>query len=99
MSAMDLLPADVVESVRLGETFMRGDLLLIPEAEAAGWAVSFRNDHWHNAAGFAKGAMHVWSTGRDWRRALLVDGRYQPPTVFPCNLEGLRAALALTVEG
>lgn len=77
---------------------LRDDLLIIPEAEAAGWVISFRNNSWHNGADFDRDGITVWSTGRDWRRAGVVNGLTSIPEVFPSSMEGLRAALASTAE-
>lgn len=97
MSAMDLLPNHVRADIAKGSGRLRSDLLVIPEAEAAGWAVSFRNDHWHNGASFVRGDVTVWGTGRDWRRraglALDENHKFRAPEVFPDSIEGLRAAL------
>jgi hypothetical protein len=76
---------------------LRDDLIVIPEAEAAGWFVSFRDDNWYNTAEFVRDGITVWqATG--WRRAGVVNGLYTVPEVFSCEIEGLRAALASTTE-
>lgn len=93
MSALDLIPAETRAEIRAKDPRIRDDLRMISEAEAAGWTVSFPNDHWHNAAIFTRGDVTVWSTGRDYRRNVLVDGRYSKPTVFASGIDGLRAAL------
>ena len=109
-AALALLPGYVRETVLSGDPNHRGagaptgrgthgatreDLMAIPAAAADGWVVGFPGDHWHDAATFTKGDVSVWSTGRDWRRAVLVDGRYQPPTVFRADAAGLAAALGI----
>lgn len=101
MSALRHIPGYVVDAIRAptghpSRRGMREDLLLIPAAEAAGWVVSFPNDRWHDSATFARGSDRVWSTGYNWRRAVLGnDGRFGPPAVF----RELRDALALAGEG
>lgn len=90
MSAIDLLPNFVVKRIKAKSSRIRDDLLAIPDAEAAGWKVKFRNDHWHNAARFEMGDKTVWSTGRDWRGATLADGRYGPPRPYGTLEEALR---------
>lgn len=89
MSAMHLLPEYVCQEIADKKPGLRDDLLAIPAAEAAGWVVTFRNDHWHNAARFERGDATVWGTGRDWRRAVPVDGQYGPPAVFATLAEAL----------
>lgn len=96
MSLLDKLPGYVQDQVRQQVRPMREDLLIIPEAEAAGWVGSFRNESWHNAATFVRGSEHVWATGRDWRRATLSpENRFEKPTVFSAERGALRAALGL----
>ena len=95
MSLMDLLPGYVQDAIKAHEgdssrRGMREDLLLIPAAEAAGWVGSFRNDHWHNGVDWARGAVRVWGTGRDWRRVTLSgDGTHERPDVFRSLAEAL----------
>jgi hypothetical protein len=77
---------------------LRDDLVIIPEAEAAGWKVSFRNNNWHNGAMFDRDGITIWPTGRDWRRAGVINGLTSVPEVFPYSITGLRAAMASTAE-
>jgi hypothetical protein len=90
MSALDLLPEYVVKDIRAKSRRIRDDLLAIPDAEEAGWKVTFRNDHWHNAATFQKGVKTIWSTGRDWRASTFADGRYGVPRPYRTLAEALR---------
>jgi hypothetical protein len=85
MSALNLLPGYVVDEIKEKKK-IRDDLLAIPDAEAAGWEVSFRNDHWHNPATFTKGGITVWSTGRDWRASTFADGRFGVPRIYYSSL-------------
>ena len=90
MSALDLLPQEVQNHIRARTPRLRDDLLAIPDAEAVGWKVTFRNDHWHNSAIFEKDDKTVWSTGRDWRAATFTGGRYGVPRVYYTLAEALR---------
>lgn len=95
-SALDLLPDFVRVQITHKDPRLRDDLRLIPEAEATGWKVSFRNDSWHNAAMFAKDGVHVWSTGYDWRSAWYApDGTRGEITPHRLDEAGLRSALGL----
>ena len=96
-SAMEMLPDDTQTAIIQQNLNIREDLRIIPDAEAAGWIVTFREDHWHNPATFRRNDITVWATGRDWRKAALVNGRYASPEVFQRGLEGLRTALDLKV--
>jgi len=88
---MDSLPNDVFLDICAKSSRLRADLLIIPDAEAAGWSVAFRDNNWHNAADFHKDSVHVWLTSSGWRRATLEDDRFTKPTVF----SNLREALGL----
>lgn len=68
-SALDLVPADTRALIEAANnptpgTFpprgIREDLRAIASAEAAGWLVKFRNDHWHNGATFERGSLVIW---------------------------------------
>lgn len=95
MTAMDLIPEHVREKI-VARDDIREDLLAIPEAEADGWIVTFKNGSWANPATFSKPEVVVWSTGRDWRRARVnpSTARQHPPEVFPT----LKDALENNVE-
>lgn len=98
-SALDLLPGYVRDAIAARSGRLRADLLVIPDAEAAGWIVEFRNDHWHNGAEFQRGDVVVWETGRDYRRNTFRNGGQSGrPESFPYTLTGLRTALGLEVS-
>jgi hypothetical protein len=95
MSALDQLPDDVRAEIAAGTKRIREDLRIIPDAEAAGWTVTFRDDHWHNAATFERGGVSVWDASTGWRSATLEGGRFSKPTVHGFGMAKLRAALGL----
>lgn len=104
MSALDLLPGYVRDRIAAkDDPHLRADLLVIPEAEAAGWVATFRNNSWHNGAGFQRGNTYVWSASAGWRRNTVeqeADGIWRftrTPETFPDTLAGLREALGLEV--
>lgn len=75
MSALVLLPQSVRDQIeecrnpRPGHfppSGLREDLRAIPEAEAAGWSVRFRDGNWHNGAEFSRDGVSVWWS-RCWR--------------------------------
>lgn len=95
-SALELLPDYVKAKIASKDHPLRDDLRIIPEAEAAGWTVTFRNDAWHNPASFDQDGVAVWSTGYDWRSALYhPDGSRGDITTFAPTEAGLRQALGL----
>lgn len=68
-SALEILPQyvrDEIEAARNPKpgTFphvgLREDLCAIPDAEAAGWLVKFRDGNWHNGAVFSRDGVSVW---------------------------------------
>jgi hypothetical protein len=95
VSIIDTLPPDTRAKIRRGDRGIRDDLRILPEAEAAGWTVEFRNNHWHNAASFKRGDLCVWFVaGRHfvgWHSAVLVEGRWTQHKDHP----SLREALGL----
>lgn len=76
MSALDHLPTKVLDDIRKGDTRIRGDLRAIQPAEEDGWVVTFYNNHWHNAAEFTHGSLHVWYASKGWRSAVVSNGRF-----------------------
>jgi hypothetical protein len=75
MSALDLLPDYVREQIAQANNptpgqfrprGLRDDLRAIPQAEAAGWIVTFPDDNWHNGAVFKRNGVSVWWM-RCWR--------------------------------
>lgn len=88
MSAMKQLPDYIQAAMRgdtkpLGQTrwgTTRADLLVIPDAEAAGWRVRFRRGllqtAWHDPASFQRNWEHVWYCSLGWRHAFLEHGRF-----------------------
>lgn len=103
MSALDLLPDEIRGWVVARDVRLRADLLVIPDAEAAGWVVTFNRDHWHNGTRFHRGAIHVWASHRGWVRTKLareadgVERFSRDPEAFPYSLADLREALGLPV--
>ena len=89
-SAMDLLPDYLKAQITSRKGGLRDDLLAIPAAEAEGWKVTFRNDHWHNSASFERNGLHVWYIGPAWQTAYLIDGRYQHHKRFRSLAEALK---------
>lgn len=103
-SALDLLPEylrvrittgrypdDCPPGDRIPHNQIRADLAMIPAAEASGWRVEFRNNHWHNSASFTRGAVHVWYTSRGWRAADLVNGLFCNHRDYPSLMAALDA--------
>lgn len=97
MSLMDTLPDAWKANIK------REDIAAIVPAEKAGWVAqwsrSFDGPAYHNGAQFSRPVpdaaslstvVHVWSTGRDWRRRTYVDGRpAEPVQAFPTVWEAL----------
>lgn len=99
MSIIDTLPPDTQAKIRAGDQNIRDDLRVLPEAEAAGWTVEFRNNNWHNAASFKRGDVCVWFVvTRHFagaRSAVLAEGRWTQHKDHP----SLREALGLKDTG
>lgn len=85
MTAMNLIPAYVREQIAAGKEGLRADLLAIPQAEADGWRVTFRDNSWANPAHFAQRDAVVWQASTGWKRSRLnpSTGRFHPPETFP----------------
>lgn len=75
MGALSLVPDYVCKEIeaalnpvpgKFPPVGLREDLLAIASAEAAGWTVKFRNNHWHNFAIFTRNGISVWWSGC-WR--------------------------------
>lgn len=93
------LNADTLAAIAQGDPRIRDDLRIIPEAEAAGWAVSFRDGSWHNPAQFKRDGASVWQVSAFWgpprlgwnRTVRRADGTY----VRELEVGALRDALGL----
>ena len=94
-SALDRFPESVRAEIARHQPGLRPDLLVIAEAEAAGWSVSFRDDNWHYAATFTRGAVVAWLTAGGWWTAEQVSDRLESRRQFEHGMAGVRAALGL----
>lgn len=81
----------------------REDLRMIPEMQAHGWRPQFDSKDTmyhrtkpysvpHDSVSFVKGTIHVWSTGKGWQVAELIDGCYS-------NHRGAISALSEPFKG